>query len=161
MQLQKITAPHTRELDNFPNHKASDKISNNKYDLIIVGGGIYGATLLWEATSRDLSAILVEKGDFCGGTSANSLKIIHGGLRYLQNLDIKRMRQSIAERKRLMKIAPHLVHPLAFVTPTYSDLSKSKSAFWLALKLNELVSFDCNFGMDEDKKIPAGKILPV
>ncbi|MGK7920160.1 MAG: FAD-dependent oxidoreductase, partial [Trichodesmium sp.] len=83
-------------------------LSNKVYDVVIIGGGIYGATLAWEATLRGLSVALVEKADFGSATSANSLKTIHGGLRYLQNADFKRMRESIHERTALMKIAPHL-----------------------------------------------------
>ena len=63
----------------------------HRYDLIIIGGGVYGAALVWEAASRGLSAILLEKDDFGSGTSANSLKVIHGGLRYLQDLDFARV----------------------------------------------------------------------
>lgn len=131
----------------------------NHYDLIIVGGGIYGATLLWEATLRGFSAILVEKGDFCSGTSSNSLKIIHGGMRYLQNLDFKRLRESLKERKILMRIAPHLVHPICCITPTRRNLKESRRIFQLAFLINQLVGFDQNRNSQPDKFIPFGRLV--
>ena len=66
----------------------------NQYDVVVIGGGIYGATMAWETTSRGLKTLLVERNDFGAQTSANSLKIIHGGFRYLQDLDLKRLRES-------------------------------------------------------------------
>jgi len=129
------------------------------YDLIIAGGGIYGAALLWEATKRGLSAILVEKGDFSGATSSNSLKIIHGGIRYLQQLDIKRMRESIKERKILMKIAPHLIHPLSCIMPTFGSGKNSRALLKTAFRINDLIAFDRNSLSAPDKIIPPGKIV--
>jgi glycerol-3-phosphate dehydrogenase len=139
----------------------NNRLKNIKreYDLIIVGGGIYGATLLWEATQSGLRAILIEKNDFCCATSANSLKIIHGGLRYLQNLDLRRVRESSKELSKLVKIAPHLIHPLPCVLPTYPQFKRSKLAFRLAFNLHNLISFN---GLQKDeigRHIPSGKII--
>jgi glycerol-3-phosphate dehydrogenase len=129
----------------------------NEYDLIIVGGGIYGATLLWEATLRGLSAILVEKNDFCSATSANSLKIIHGGLRYLQSFDLKRIRESANEQNRLLKIAPHLIQPLPCIIPTYQQPKNGKLAMFAAFKMYELIcAGNKNYN---NESIPSGKIL--
>ena len=119
-----------------------DNLANNEFDLIIIGGGIYGASVAWEAITRGLSVALIEKDDFGHATSANSLKTIHGGLRYLQKADFKRMRESISERKTLMRIAPHLVHPLPCVMPTYGHLMKGKEVMTLGLFLNDIISFD-------------------
>lgn len=135
------------------------QLSDNTYDLAIVGGGIYGACVAWEASLRGLSVALVEKGDFGSGTSANSLKIIHGGLRYLQNADFKRMRESIQERKTLMRIAPHLVHPLPIVIPTYGHGIKGKEALGLAMKINDLIGCDRNQLKDPQKHIPNGHLI--
>ncbi|MGK7950038.1 MAG: FAD-dependent oxidoreductase [Xenococcaceae cyanobacterium] len=135
------------------------KLSACTYDLAIIGGGIYGACVAWEATLRGLSVALVEKGDFGSETSANSLKIIHGGLRYLQNADFKRMRESIQERKTLMRIAPHLVHPLPLVIPTYGHGIKGKEVLGLAIKINDLISFDRNQLKDPQKHIPNGRLI--
>ena len=135
------------------------QLSDNTYDLAIIGGGIYGACVAWEASLRGLSVALVEKGDFGSGTSANSLKIIHGGLRYLQNADFKRMRESIQERTTLMRIAPHLVHPLPIVIPTYGHGIKGKEVLGLAMKINDLIGCDRNQLQDPQKHIPNGRII--
>ncbi|MGD1712230.1 FAD-dependent oxidoreductase [Dapis sp. BLCC M172] len=135
------------------------KLTNKIHDLVVVGGGIYGATLAWEASIRGLSVALVEKGDFGGATSANSLKTIHGGLRYLQNADFKRMRESIHERTALMKIAPHLIHPLPVLVPTYGHGLKGKEVLSVALAINDLVSFDRNRLPDSQKHIPHGRVI--
>ncbi|MDX1763016.1 MAG: FAD-dependent oxidoreductase [bacterium] len=131
----------------------------SRYDLIVVGGGIYGAALLWAATLRGLSAILVEKGDFSGATSANSLKTIHGGIRYLQNLDLPRIRESVVERRTLMQIAPHLIHPMPCLTPTYGRLRESRLLYGIAFGLYDMLSADRNRGAAPDKKIPSGRLL--
>ena len=135
-------------------------LSDKNYDLLVIGGGIYGACVAWEASLRGLSVALVEKNDFGSATSANSLKIIHGGLRYLQNADFRRMRQSIFERKTLLKIAPHLVHPLPVLLPTFAYGLKSRELLRLALKINDLVSWDRNQDLpDSQKHIPSGRVL--
>jgi glycerol-3-phosphate dehydrogenase len=136
------------------------KLANHSYDLLIVGGGIYGACLTWEAISRGLSVALVEKYDFGSATSANSLKIIHGGLRYLQHADFRRMRESIQERKNLLKIAPHLIHPLPILVPTYGHGLKGPEVMAIALWLNDLISCDRNGSIpDSEHHIAAGRIL--
>jgi glycerol-3-phosphate dehydrogenase len=135
------------------------QLSQKKYDLVIVGGGIYGAALAWEAASRGLAVALVEKTDYAAGTSGNSLKIIHGGLRYLQQLDFPRMLESIRERKILMRIAPHLVHPLPCIMPTYRPLMKSRAVMRAGLWVNDIISFRRNAGMGEEKFLPNGRVL--
>ena len=135
------------------------QLSENVYDLVIVGGGIYGACVAWEASLRGLSVALVEKADFGSATSANSFKIIHGGLRYLQQADFKRMRESIQERTTLMRIAPHLVHPLLILVPTYGHGIKGKEALGLAMKINDLISCDRNRLQDPQKHIPRGRTI--
>ncbi|MDH3637206.1 MAG: FAD-dependent oxidoreductase [Gammaproteobacteria bacterium] len=105
------------------------------YDLAVVGGGIHGAAVAWEAASRGLSVVLLESRDFASGASANSLKIIHGGLRYLQSLDVKRARDSAREQLYLSRLAPHLIRPLPCVMPTYRELKKSRLALGLGLSL--------------------------
>jgi glycerol-3-phosphate dehydrogenase len=134
-------------------------LTEKPFDLIVVGGGVYGAAVAWDASLRGLSVALVEKDDFGGATSFNNLKTIHGGLRYIQHADFRRMRESIRERRTLMKIAPHLVHPLAFLVPTYRELKQSRSAMVVALFLNDLVSFDRNRLDDPEKNLPAGRLI--
>jgi glycerol-3-phosphate dehydrogenase len=125
----------------------------------VIGGGIYGACALWEAVLRGYSAALVEQNDFASATSAHSLKIIHGGLRYLQSADFKRMRISTNERSTLMYIAPHLVHPLPVIVPTYGHGLRGKELLGLALRINDTVNYDRNRMIDVRKHIPDGRTL--
>lgn len=135
------------------------ELSNNTYDVLIVGGGIYGAWTALDAALRGLSVVLVEKGDFGSATSSNSLKVIHGGLRYLQHADFRRLRRSIRERTTLMRIAPHIVHPLPFLIPTYGHFMRSKEIMSLALMINDVVGFDRNRIKDPEKHLPNGHIV--
>lgn len=135
------------------------QLTKNVYDIIIIGGGIYGACVAWDASLRGLKVALVEKADFGSATSANSLKTIHGGLRYLQHADFKRMRESICERRTLMQIAPHLVHPLPVLLPTYGYGMRGKEVLSLALAINDLLSCDRNRLADPQKHIPQGCVI--
>ncbi len=130
-------------------------LAESAYDLLVVGGGIHGACVAW-TTTPGLSVALVEKRDFCSATSANSLKIIHGGFRYLQHADFKRMRESIRERTCLMRIAPHSVHPLPVLIPTYGYGMRGR-VLALALTLNDLIAHDRNCLGDPQKWIPRGR----
>ena len=131
----------------------------NQYDVAIIGGGVYGASAAWEAASRGLSVILIEAQDFCSGTSANSLKTIHGGLRSLQRFDFAEMREYIRERRALLKIAPHLVMPMQCVIPTYSNLSKNRFFLGFAFKLYDLIASDRNQGLDVARHIKHSQII--
>ncbi|MEO8326035.1 MAG: FAD-dependent oxidoreductase, partial [Nitrospirota bacterium] len=135
------------------------RLANARYDVAVVGGGIYGACVAWDASLRGLSVVLLEQGDIGSGTSANSLKIIHGGFRYLQHGDFARMRESIQEQMALMRIAPHLVHPLPVLIPTYGHGLRGKEVFGCALAINDLIGFDRNRLDDPQKHIPRGRIL--
>lgn len=136
------------------------RLANDIYDMLVIGGGITGACVAWDATLRGLRVALVEKGDFGGATSANSLKTAHGGLRYLQDGNLRLIRMMIRERKALLQIAPHLVHPLPVLMPTYRNkLSRSKLLLGSAVKVNDLVSFDRNWNMDPDRALPPGRVI--
>jgi glycerol-3-phosphate dehydrogenase len=135
------------------------QISRNVYDVLIVGGGIYGAWTAWDSSLRGLSVALVDKGDFGYATSSNTMKIIHGGLRYLQHGDFGRMRQSIRERTILMRVAPHLVHPLPFLIPTYGHFMRGKAIMSIALMVNDLIGFDRNRLNDPEKYLPRGRVI--
>lgn len=135
-------------------------LAGREFDLVVVGGGVYGAAIAWDATLRGLAVALIERYDFGSGTSFNSLKTIHGGVRYLQHGDLRRIRESVRERRNLMRIAPHLVHPLPFLVPTYEgSLARSRSALRLALLVNDLASWDRNRGARADKHLPPGRTL--
>lgn len=94
---------------------------NTGYDVIIVGAGINGAGIARDAALRGLKVLLVDKGDIGGGTSAASTRLIHGGLRYLEQFEFGLVRESLRERETLLKIAPHLVRPLAITIPIYKQ----------------------------------------
>jgi glycerol-3-phosphate dehydrogenase len=135
------------------------QLTRNEYDVLVIGGGIYGACLAWDATLRGLSVALVDKGDFGCATSANSLKIIHGGLRYLQDANLKLVRRMVSERTTWMRIAPHLVHPMPCLMPTYKTLTRNKITLFTALKINDLISYDRNRIADPQKHLPNGQTI--
>src|SRR3954462_5428364 len=89
-----------------------DRLTGRTFDVLIVGGGIYGLTIAYDASQRGLDVALVERSDFGSGSSFNHLRTIHGGLRYLQALDVQRARESVRERRTLARIAPHGVQTL-------------------------------------------------
>ncbi|SRR6266540_959858 len=136
-----------------------EKLANHKFDILVIGGGIHGAITAWDAALRGLSVGLIERGDFGSGTSQNSLKIIHGGLRYLQDGNLSRIRTMARERTTWMKIAPHLIHPLACVIPMTQKMSRSRLAMSFALRANDILSFDRNQLADPEKDIPDGMIM--
>src|SRR5438477_2021554 len=86
-------------------------------DLFVIGGGINGAGIARDAAGRGLSVVLAERGDLASGTSSASSKLVHGGLRYLEHFEFRLVREALAEREVLMRIAPHLVRPLRFIMP--------------------------------------------
>jgi len=135
-------------------------LSAKPYDVVIVGGGIYGACAAWEAALRGLSVALVDRDDFGHATSANSQKIVHGGLRYLQSFDVPRMRQSIRERRTWLRIAPHLVSPLPCLMPTSGVGTRSRAAMSLALRANDLISWDRHRGLEDvAQRIPPCRMV--
>ncbi len=136
-----------------------ERLANQTFDVLVIGGGIHGAVAAWDAALRGLSVALIERGDFGSATSQNSLKIVHGGLRYLQDGDLARIRTMARERTTWMRIAPHLVHPLTCLTPTRQKLSRSRLALGIALTANDLLSFDRNRLSDSEKKLANGRLI--
>ena len=135
-------------------------LAGREFDLIVVGGGVYGVCAAWDATLRGLSVLLVERGDFGGATSANSYKIVHGGIRYLQQADLSLVRQSSRERSALLRIAPHLVHPMPFVIPTYGHGMKGPEVLRAGLMAYDLLTMDRNRGIDDpERQIPSGRMI--
>jgi glycerol-3-phosphate dehydrogenase len=130
-----------------------------EHDVLVVGGGIHGAAAAWDAAQRGLRVALVEAADFGSGTSWNSLKTIHGGLRHLQRADLPGLRESVRERRALLRIAPALVRPLAFLVPAYGHGLKGREALSMAVRLNDLLSRDRNQGVRDDRRIPAARVL--
>ncbi len=101
--------------------KALKKMSEETFDLAIIGGGITGAGVARDAASRGMKVALIEASDFASGTSSRSSKLIHGGIRYLENLEFGLVFEALSERQRLFDMAPHLVHPLRFILPVYKS----------------------------------------
>lgn len=129
------------------------------HDVIIVGGGIYGAMLTLEACARGLRPLLVESRDFGSQTSFNSFRLIHGGLRYLQSLDIPRLRESVAERRWFLRHFPDLVVRVPCLMPLYRKGLKRRSVFRFALLTSDILSFGQNTGLPQDQHLPAGKLV--
>lgn len=134
-------------------------LAAREHDLLVVGGGIHGAAVAWDAAQRGLKVALVEARDFASGVSWNSLKTIHGGLRYLQTLDLRRMRSSIRERSALLRIAPELVRPLPFLVPTYGHGAKGREALGMAMLVGDLLSADRNRDLPPERRLPPGRLL--
>lgn len=97
------------------------RMMREEFDLVVIGGGINGAGVARDASARGMKVALVEARDFASGTSSKSSKLIHGGIRYLENLEFKLVFEALNERTRLFEMAPHLVHPLRFMIPIYSE----------------------------------------
>ena len=134
------------------------RLEREDYDVLVVGGGIYGACAAWEAALCGLSVALIEAGDFGNATSSNSLRTLHGGLRHLQRLDVPRMRESIRSRREWLRVAPHLAKPLRFVLPTFGHGLKGPEAMRAALCVNDLISFDRNRGVGAAGTLPPGAV---
>ena len=134
------------------------RLLERTFDLLVVGAGIQGACIAWDACLRGLTVALVDRGDFGAATSANSLGIVHGGLRYLARGDLPRMLESIRERSALLRIAPGLVEPLPVLMPTYQG-GRGRVAFRAALLLNDLISRTRNRGVHPEYAIPDGRLI--
>jgi len=135
------------------------KSSQEPYDLIIVGGGIYGVMLSFEAVRRNLRPLMLEKNDFISATSLNHLRTVHGGLRYLQSLDFPRFRESVVERKWFLKYFPQFIEPFPCLMPLYGKGVQKKPILWAGLLLNDILSFNRNFSVKKDRHLPNGKII--
>lgn len=130
------------------------KAEAKEYDLIVVGGGISGACLAWDASLRGLTSLLLEKNDFGNATSAATSKLLHGGLRYLKNFELSLVRESLSERRIFEVIAPHLVHPIPFLVPTYGHGMDSRLPLMAALTVYDVLGYDKKDIDDESKRIP-------
>lgn len=97
------------------------RLENEELDIFIIGGGITGAGVARDASMRGMKVGLIEASDFASGTSSRSSKLVHGGIRYLENMEFKLVFEALSERQKLFNIAPHLVHPLRFMIPLYKS----------------------------------------
>jgi glycerol-3-phosphate dehydrogenase len=137
--------------------RALDRLSSEQFDVLIVGGGATGCFTARDAAMRGLKVALVEARDFASATSAHNSKLAHGGLRYLKNLEFRLVRESLAERRSLMRMAPHLVRPLPFLLPLYGAGITERLKLKAGLTLYDLLSFDRNRGVSQ--KLPGHRWL--
>jgi len=131
------------------------KLQSEQFDILVIGGGITGAGVVRDAALRGYKTALIEKDDFASGTSSKSSKLVHGGFRYLKNLEFGLVHEALMERKNLMDIAPHLVHPIQCLFPVYKDSSVPGWMIQLGMLLYDGLSFTKRIGLH--KLIPLGK----
>ncbi|MDD2943481.1 MAG: glycerol-3-phosphate dehydrogenase/oxidase [bacterium] len=129
------------------------------YDLVVIGGGINGAGIAWEAALRGMRVALLEKADFGSGASSGCFKIVHGGVRYLQHLDLPRLLESVREQKNLRRIAGHLVQPLPFLVPCYGWGKRGVPFLAAGMTFYDLLAARRNAGLDSESYLPGYRIL--
>lgn len=128
--------------------EVKEALARRQFDLLVIGGGITGAGIARDAQMRGMSVALVDKGDFASGTSSRSSKLVHGGLRYLEQFDIKLVLDACRERDLLRRrLAPHLVRPLPFVFPIYAGDSIGRWRLGAAMWLYDALSAFRNVGL--------------
>jgi glycerol-3-phosphate dehydrogenase len=123
--MNEAISPASHELSLRTRARNLSQMRFEVFDIAVIGGGITGAGVALDAASRGLSVALVEKRDFASGTSSRSSKLIHGGLRYLEQFHFGLVRESLHERAVLTRMAPHLSKPLSFLVPLYSSTERS------------------------------------
>jgi glycerol-3-phosphate dehydrogenase len=133
--------------------------SGSAYDLVVVGGGAYGVCVTLEAARRGLRPLLLERGDFGGETSWNSLRIVHGGLRYLQSLDLHRFRESVGERGWFLRNFPDLVEPIPCLMPLYGEGLRRPPVLRAALLANDVLTRTRNCGVPPERHLAPGRVL--
>ena len=116
-------------------------LASDAFDVVVVGGGITGAGVALDAATRGYSVALVERADFASGTSSRSSKLVHGGLRYLQNFDLGLVREALLERQLMVALAPHLVRPLPLVVPAF-DGARPDRLMGVGLNLYDVMAVD-------------------
>ncbi|HEU4944033.1 MAG TPA: glycerol-3-phosphate dehydrogenase/oxidase [Solirubrobacterales bacterium] len=118
---------------------AIEAIAGQHFEVVVIGGGITGAGVALDAASRGYSVALLERGDYAEGTSSRSSKMVHGGLRYLQNLDLGLVREALLERQLMVQLAPHLVYPTPFLVPEFAD-EKRRRGIGIGLNMYDVMA---------------------
>jgi glycerol-3-phosphate dehydrogenase len=137
-----------------------EALAAEQFDVLIVGGGAFGAAAAWDAALRGLRVALIEQSDFGSGASAECFKMVHGGIRYLQHADVRRLRASCAERSAMLRIAPHLVNPLPILIPTYGRGRQGKAFLATGMYVYDLLTLGRNSGIaDPTRRIAGTKLL--
>src|SRR5450755_3196100 len=135
------------------------RMSGQEFDVLVIGGGAFGAAAAWDATLRGLQVAVIDQSDFAAGASAECFKMVHGGIRYLQHADIRRLRASCAERTAMLRVAPHLVNPLPIVIPTYGHGRQGKAFLAAGMFAYDLLTRGKNSGISDPKRRIAGTRL--
>jgi glycerol-3-phosphate dehydrogenase len=121
--------------------QALQALADSEFDVVVIGGGITGAGVALDASTRGYSVALLERADYASGTSSRSSKLVHGGLRYLQNFDLGLVREALLERQLLVALAPHLVRPLPLVVPAFDGVRPDRM-MGVGLNLYDVMSVD-------------------
>src|SRR6266516_5374913 len=120
---------------------ALETLGGERFDVVVIGGGITGAGVALDAASRGYSVALVERDDYAVGTSSRSSKMVPGGLRYLQNFDLGLVREALLERQLMVALAPHLVRPLPLVVPAFEG-ARPDRLMGVGLNLYDVMAVD-------------------
>jgi glycerol-3-phosphate dehydrogenase len=121
--------------------QALQALAGSEFDVVVIGGGITGAGVALDASTRGYSVALLERADYASGTSSRSSKLVHGGLRYLQNFDLGLVREALLERQLMVALAPHLVRPLPLVVPAFEG-ARPDRLMGMGLNLYDVMSVD-------------------
>ena len=135
------------------------QFADRTFDVVVVGGGIHGACVARDAALRGMSVALLEQGDFCSATSHNSLKTIHGGIRYLQHLNFKRAIESIREQQILRRTMGHLVQPMRFMMPTYGWAMRGPLAMGAGIAMFEGLTLAMSLRDGNRVEAPKGRVM--
>ncbi len=135
------------------------RLESTTYDLLVVGGGIYGLAVAYDAASRGLKTALVEAGDFGGGVSFNHQKTVHGGLRSLGSGHVRRARHAIDDRRALARIAPWFLRPLPFIVGTYRSVTRGRLALRAAFRLDRFLGRHRNVDVEPELHLPAARLV--
>ena len=135
------------------------RLESSEYDILVVGGGIHGLAIAYEAASRGLRTALVEASDFGSGASFNHQKTAHGGLRSLQTARFGRAREAIHERRALARIAPWFLRPLPFLIGTYRSVVKNRLTLRAGFKLDAWLGRHRNDGVEPELHLPVAKLM--
>src|SRR5688572_8620134 len=136
---------------------APRQLSGHRFDLVIIGAGINGAAIARDAAMRGLSVCLLDKEDIASGTTAWATRLIHGGLRYLEHGEVGLVRESLRERERLLRNAPHLVRPLPLLIPLYRGARRGLWQIRAGMVAYDLLSIDKS--LDRHRMLSADKAI--
>ena len=137
-----------------------NQLSEEEFDLLVIGAGAFGAYAAWDAALKGLKVALVDRGDYGGGVSSRCFRMVHGGIRYLQHLDFGRLRKSCAERSAMLRTAPQHVEPLPIVIPTFGLGGTSRWFLGAGTLLYDVVTLDRNRHIaSPERRIPLTRFL--